>query len=314
LIENDDSSFAVGDILERSDAFKHAAQIEAGTYHDLARRRNAILNLFECLGKESKCCQTRASSRMNECLGEIRLLARHRRRESKIALETTRASLCECIDEKLRRASTGLDEVLETLQSRFRTILIEWRNRTDGAHGSIGGNADVPTVTAVGKLENGRERIVAFGPDVRVTRRYANACAAADQFVGVRGITIQISQRRACRQSMYAREGRSAMSGESGLDRQSFNSNYTILKQTVEWLSTEAEPDIDQLLPKVELAIHAYAICRERLEKIQQTLGQSLAHDELRQQWPSPSARRDSARREVQSPVEWQSEITTFSP
>ena len=39
-------------------------------------------------------------------------------------------------------------------------------------------------------------------------------------------------------------------------------------------LTKQGEPDIDQLVPKVETAMRAYAICKERLDKVQETLGQ----------------------------------------
>ena len=82
------------------------------------------------------------------------------------------------------------------------------------------------------------------------------------------------------------------MSDEGGLDRESFNSNYAILKQTADWLAKQAEPDIDQLVPKVERAMQAYAICKERLTMVQQTLGQYLGQDESNQDSPpSPTAR-----------------------
>jgi exodeoxyribonuclease VII small subunit len=58
------------------------------------------------------------------------------------------------------------------------------------------------------------------------------------------------------------------------LDSNSFNKSYKVLKETADWLSTQKEPDIDQLVPKVEKAMKAYAICKDRLTKVQETLGQ----------------------------------------
>jgi exodeoxyribonuclease VII small subunit len=69
------------------------------------------------------------------------------------------------------------------------------------------------------------------------------------------------------------------MSGENDLDSTSFNKNYQILKQTADWLSTQKEPDIDQLVPKVEKAMKAYTICKDRLDKVQETLGQYFEKD-----------------------------------
>jgi exodeoxyribonuclease VII small subunit len=81
------------------------------------------------------------------------------------------------------------------------------------------------------------------------------------------------------------------MSDEQELDRDSFNKNYAILKQTADWLSKQAEPDIDQLVPKVELAMRAYAICKQRLDTVQQTLGQYLGQDEGEEEAPVNPAR-----------------------
>lgn len=69
------------------------------------------------------------------------------------------------------------------------------------------------------------------------------------------------------------------MSDENQLDASSFNKNYEILKQTANWLSSQKEPDIDQLVPKVERAMQAYTICKERLAKVQETLGQYFDTD-----------------------------------
>jgi exodeoxyribonuclease VII small subunit len=64
------------------------------------------------------------------------------------------------------------------------------------------------------------------------------------------------------------------MSDENQLDSTSFNKNYKVLKDTADWLSSQKEPDIDQLVPKVERAMGAYKICKDRLDKVQATLGQ----------------------------------------
>ena len=72
------------------------------------------------------------------------------------------------------------------------------------------------------------------------------------------------------------------MSDENRLDSASFNKNYKVLKETADWLSTQKEPDIDQLVPKVEKAMNAYQICKDRLTKVQETLGQYFDKDEGR--------------------------------
>ena len=64
-----------------------------------------------------------------------------------------------------------------------------------------------------------------------------------------------------------------------GLDDVSFNKNYQVLKETADWLSQQKEPDIDQLVPKVEAAMRAYRICKDRLDQVQATLGQYFRED-----------------------------------
>jgi exodeoxyribonuclease VII small subunit len=63
------------------------------------------------------------------------------------------------------------------------------------------------------------------------------------------------------------------------LDSGSFNKNYKVLKEAADWLSGQKEPDIDQLVPKVERAMKAYTICKDRLDKVQATLGQYFQKD-----------------------------------
>jgi exodeoxyribonuclease VII small subunit len=63
------------------------------------------------------------------------------------------------------------------------------------------------------------------------------------------------------------------------LDSASFNKNYKVLKETADWLSGQKEPDIDQLVPRVEKAMKAYTICKDRLDKVQATLGQYFPKD-----------------------------------
>jgi exodeoxyribonuclease VII small subunit len=70
------------------------------------------------------------------------------------------------------------------------------------------------------------------------------------------------------------------MADENQLDSASLNKNYKVLKDTADWLSTQKEPDIDQLVPKVEKAMGAYKICKDRLDKVQATLGQYFQKDE----------------------------------
>jgi exodeoxyribonuclease VII small subunit len=89
------------------------------------------------------------------------------------------------------------------------------------------------------------------------------------------------------------------MSAENELDSQSFNKNYKVLKETADWLSTQKEPDIDQLVPKVEKAMKAYTICKDRLDKVQETLGQyfekdgAVAEGDGREKRPASEAEED---------------------
>jgi exodeoxyribonuclease VII small subunit len=62
-------------------------------------------------------------------------------------------------------------------------------------------------------------------------------------------------------------------------DTASFNKNYKVLKDTADWLSQQKEPDIDQLVPKVESAMQAYKVCKTRLDAVQATLSQYFESD-----------------------------------
>jgi exodeoxyribonuclease VII small subunit len=57
-------------------------------------------------------------------------------------------------------------------------------------------------------------------------------------------------------------------------DSGGFNANYRILKGAADWLSGQKEPDIDQLVPRVEEAMKAYRACKERLDAAHEALGQ----------------------------------------
>jgi len=84
------------------------------------------------------------------------------------------------------------------------------------------------------------------------------------------------------------------------LDSASFNKNYKVLKETADWLSGQKEPDIDQLVPKVERAMKAYTICKDRLDKVQATLGQCFQKDGAGTE-PAPSADGDGRLRKKTS-------------
>jgi exodeoxyribonuclease VII small subunit len=62
-------------------------------------------------------------------------------------------------------------------------------------------------------------------------------------------------------------------------DSEGFNKNYRVLRETADRLSRQEEPDIDQLVPRVERAMRAYRICKDRRDRVRETLGQYLAED-----------------------------------
>ncbi len=63
---------------------------------------------------------------------------------------------------------------------------------------------------------------------------------------------------------------------DSDLNPESFDKAYAVLKRNADFLSHQQEPSIDRLLPLVEESMQAYAICKTRLEAIQQALAQHL--------------------------------------
>jgi exodeoxyribonuclease VII small subunit len=72
------------------------------------------------------------------------------------------------------------------------------------------------------------------------------------------------------------------MSDENKAASTGFNENYKVLKDTADWLSDQAEPDIDQLVPKVEKAMQAYQNCKDRLTKVQEMLSQYFDKDDAK--------------------------------
>ena len=51
-----------------------------------------------------------------------------------------------------------------------------------------------------------------------------------------------------------------------------YRDNYRVLRETAEWLSKPGEPDIDLLVPKVEAAMKAYQVCKDRIETVRAKL------------------------------------------
>jgi len=62
----------------------------------------------------------------------------------------------------------------------------------------------------------------------------------------------------------------------------SFNKSYKILQDIAEKLRNQTEPDIDSLVPMIEQATQAYAVCKERLGAVKEALKEHLP-EELQQ-------------------------------
>lgn len=67
---------------------------------------------------------------------------------------------------------------------------------------------------------------------------------------------------------------------------QSFKENYETLKRIADDLQRQEEPDIDELVPKVEEALNAYKQCKERIEivraKLEATLGEQVPNEQFK--------------------------------
>jgi exodeoxyribonuclease VII small subunit len=88
-------------------------------------------------------------------------------------------------------------------------------------------------------------------------------------------------------------------------DSPSFNKNYKVLKDTADWLSQQKEPDIDQLVPKVEMAMQAYKVCKTRLDAVKATLSQYFEADVATEDGTAPNGDgKPSAPRRPTTPVD----------
>ncbi len=56
----------------------------------------------------------------------------------------------------------------------------------------------------------------------------------------------------------------------------SFKHGYEILKKNAEFLETQEEPDIDNLMEIVEESMRAYKACKSRVEAVQQALTETF--------------------------------------
>jgi len=59
-------------------------------------------------------------------------------------------------------------------------------------------------------------------------------------------------------------------------DHDLFSKNYQILQEISDKLSSQNEPDIDNLVPMIEEATRAYQICKKRLDKVKLALADHL--------------------------------------
>ena len=55
---------------------------------------------------------------------------------------------------------------------------------------------------------------------------------------------------------------------------------YRTLQQNAEYLRTQTEPDIDELLVRVADSVKAYRICKERIDAVEAALEKTLAEME----------------------------------
>ena len=61
---------------------------------------------------------------------------------------------------------------------------------------------------------------------------------------------------------------------------ESFNENYQIIKNIAETLRNQEDPDIDGLVPMVEKASSAYAICSGRIAAVREALKKILPDED----------------------------------
>ena len=65
---------------------------------------------------------------------------------------------------------------------------------------------------------------------------------------------------------------------------QKFRENYAKLQDIANKLAHDQEVDIDQLIPMVDEASKAYAICKDRIDAVEKALNQRLGQDQSAQQ------------------------------
>lgn len=57
---------------------------------------------------------------------------------------------------------------------------------------------------------------------------------------------------------------------------ENYNSHFANLKQILDNMRSQDEPDIDALVPQVDSALKSYTFCKERLSAVKALLGEKL--------------------------------------
>lgn len=61
---------------------------------------------------------------------------------------------------------------------------------------------------------------------------------------------------------------------------ESFKENYQKLQEIAQKLANSSEIDIDELVPMVDDATHAYQVCKSRIETVEKALNTRLDNDD----------------------------------
>ncbi len=57
-----------------------------------------------------------------------------------------------------------------------------------------------------------------------------------------------------------------------------FKTHYDNLRTIAEKMRSQQEPDIDQLIPLVDSALHSYKVCKDRLEAVKKLLDERFGN------------------------------------
>ena len=61
-----------------------------------------------------------------------------------------------------------------------------------------------------------------------------------------------------------------------GASASSYLENYKILQETAQYLREQEAVDVDMLIPLVDKALSAYAVCKSRIEAVEKMLAERL--------------------------------------